>query len=100
VTLVPSTVSGFLLTWGEHSNDEEGYLVEMKSDHDPAFAVRAVVAPDINSFGYAFEPPERRATLRVRAFYYGQPSTMTRATTGTNGTRQQIRVLPKCAATC
>ena len=72
---------------GDHSNDEEGYLVEMKSDHDPAFAVRAVVAPDTNSFGYAFEPPERQATLRVRAFYYGQPSAMAQATTETNATR-------------
>jgi hypothetical protein len=81
-TLVPRTVSGFLLTWSNRSSDEEGYLVEMKSDHDPAFAVRAVVGPGTNSFGYAFEPPERRGTLRVRAFYYGPPSNMAQAKTG------------------
>jgi hypothetical protein len=66
VALIPKTVSGFLLTWSDRSTDEEGYLVEMKSDHDPEFGVRAVVGPGTNSFGYAFEPPQRRGTLRVR----------------------------------
>jgi hypothetical protein len=81
-TLVPKTVSGFLLTWSDRSNDEEGYLVEMKSDRDQAFGVRAFVPPGTNSFGYAFEPPERRGTLRVRAFYYGPLSNMAQARTG------------------
>src|SRR5215471_18472262 len=32
--LVPTTVSGFLLTWSARSSDEEGYLIEMKSDRE------------------------------------------------------------------
>jgi hypothetical protein len=54
----------------------------MKSDRDQAFGVRAFVPPGTNSFGYAFEPPERRATLRVRAFYSGPSSNMAQAKTG------------------
>jgi hypothetical protein len=81
VVLIPKTVSGFLLTWSDRSTDEEGYLVEMKSDHDAAFGVRAVVGSGTNSFGYAFEPPERRGTLRVRAFYYGPASNIAQART-------------------
>ncbi|HZR27835.1 MAG TPA: hypothetical protein VFA71_03575 [Terriglobales bacterium] len=80
--LVPSTVSGFRLTWSNHASDEDGYLLEMKPQQSSDFAVRAALERGINSFGYAFEPPERRATLRVRAFFYGQPSNMAHATTG------------------
>jgi len=81
-TWVKSTVSGFLLTWSDHSSDEDGYLLEMKMPQDPAFSVRAVVDRGINSFGYALQPPERQATFRVRAFFYGQPSNLAHATTG------------------
>jgi hypothetical protein len=80
--LVHSTVSGFQLTWSDHASDEDGYLLEMKSSQGPDFAVRAVLDRDTNSFGYAFQPPQRRATLRVRAFYYGQPSNLAHVTTG------------------
>jgi len=82
VALVPSTVSGFQLTWSDHASDEDGYLLEMKSDQGPDFAVRAALDRGVNSFGYAFQPPERRAALRVRAFYYGQPSNLAHVTTG------------------
>lgn len=81
-TLVPSTVSGFQLTWTDHASDEDGYLVEMKPSQSQNFAVRAVLDHDTNAFGYAFEPPERRAAFRVRAFYYGQPSNLVHETTG------------------
>ncbi len=80
--LAPSTVSGFQLTWSDHASDEDGYLLEMKPNQSPAFTVRAALDRGSNSFGYAFEPPERRAALRVRAFYYGQPSNLAHVTTG------------------
>ena len=54
----------------------------MKSDQVPAFAVRAALDHGINSFGYAFEPPEGRAALRLRAFSYGQKSNLAHVTTG------------------
>lgn len=80
--LVQSTVSGFLLTWTNHASDVDGYLIEMKLDRETDFTVRAVLDRNYNSFGYAFKPPERRATLRVRAFYYGQPSNLAQETSG------------------
>lgn len=81
-SLVPATVSGFQLTWSDHAFDEDGYLLEMKPHMAPDFSVRAVLERDINAFGYAFEPPVRRATLRVRAFYYGGPSNLVHVKTG------------------
>jgi len=80
--LVSSTVSGFQLTWSDHASDEDGYLLEMKPSQGAEFAVRALLDRGANAFGYAFEPPQRRATLRVRAFYYGQPSNLAHITTG------------------
>jgi len=81
-TLVPSTVSGFQLNWNDHANDEDGYLVEMKPPDGKNFSVRAVLGRDINAFGYAFQPPERSGSLRVRAFYYGPPSNLVHIATG------------------
>ena len=84
IALVPSTVSGFKLTWTDHANDEEGYLIEIKPSGSTGFHVCAVVAPKTNSFGWAFEPPLRKAALRVRAFYYGRPSNIVHLTTGSS----------------
>jgi len=80
--LMPITVSGFKLTWTDHASDEEGYMLEMKRDAAPDFEVKALTEPDVNSFGYAFEPPMRHASYRVRAFYFSKPSNMVRRTTG------------------
>ncbi len=100
-TLVPSTVSGFQLTWSGHASDEDGYLLEMKPSQDAEFAVRALLDRGTNAFGYAFEPPQRRATLRVRAFYYGPPSNLAHATTGAapspNASPQPRPAQPKAA---
>ena len=79
--LAPITVSGFKLTWKDRARDEDGYLLEMKPEGDDAFTVSAMMAPNVNSFGYTLTPPVRRASVRVRAFYYGEPSNLeTRAT--------------------
>lgn len=77
----PVTVSGFKLTWTDHASDEDGYLLEMKPDGNPDFQVCALMAPKINSIGFALEPPVRKASFRVRAFYYGKPSNLASATT-------------------
>jgi hypothetical protein len=80
-TLVPTTVSGILLTWTSHSNDEEGFFLEEKAEDDSDFKVIATMAPKTNSFGVDFRPPQRSGTFRIRAFYFGAPSNLEQKTT-------------------
>jgi len=74
--LMPVTVSGFLLTWTDHSSDEEGFFIEQRLEGARDFRVVAVTEKDVNKFGYALKPPDRKAHFRVRAFYYGKPSNL------------------------
>lgn len=81
--LIRTTVSGFKLTWTDHASDEEGFLLEKVGvGGNPDLFVYAIVPPNINSFGWAFEPPQRKGSFRVRAFYYGKPSNLVNKTTG------------------
>jgi hypothetical protein len=80
-TFVPSTVSGFQLTWTNHSSDEEGFLLETKDADHPDFTVRAKIDPKINAFGWAFHPPQRQASFRIRAYYFGTSSNLESKTT-------------------
>jgi hypothetical protein len=80
--LATHTVSGFKLTWTDRSTDEEGFFLEGKREGDAEFLVCALVEPDINSFGWAFEPPERTGSFRIRAYYYGEPSNVVMLLTG------------------
>ena len=80
--LATNTVSGFKLTWTDHSTDEEGFFLESKRAGSSDFLVCALVEPDINSFGWAFEPPERTGSFRIRAYYYGEPSNVVMLLTG------------------
>jgi len=84
---VESTVSGFRFTWTDRASDEEGTLFEVRPAGAPDFQVRAVVAPDVNSIGYALEPPARKASFRVRAFYFGSPSNVEVEVTGARADR-------------
>src|ERR1700722_281345 len=74
VELATNTVSGFKLTWTDRSVDEDGIFLERKRAGSPDFSVCALLEPKINFFGWALEPPERKGTFRIRAFYYGKPS--------------------------
>ncbi|HWZ94332.1 MAG TPA: fibronectin type III domain-containing protein [Opitutaceae bacterium] len=80
-TFVRSTVSGFELTWTNHSSDEDGFLLESKEAGRPDFTVAALIKPKINAFGWALKPPLRHASYRIRAFYYGTPSNLESKTT-------------------
>lgn len=82
VTLMPVTVSAFKLTWTDRASDEEGTMIELKREGDKEFQVVALVEPNVNSFGYAFEPPYRKGVLRVRPYYYGPPSELLHLVTG------------------
>jgi len=79
--VIKETVSGFRLTWTDRASDEEGFLLE-RIDSPTDFTVVAVVEPNINSFGWALEPPVRTASFRLRAYYYGKPSNVVSLTTG------------------
>jgi hypothetical protein len=72
--LMPITVSGFLLTWTDRSSDEEGFFIEQRLEGAHDFRVVAVTEKDMNKFGYALKPPERKSHFRVRAYYYGKAS--------------------------
>ena len=80
--LATNTVSGFKLTWTDHSHDEEGFFLERKREGSSEFLVCALVEPNINSFGWAFEPPEKTGSFRIRAYYFGKPSNVVMKITG------------------
>jgi hypothetical protein len=82
ITLQPVSVSGFKLTWTDHASDELGTMIELKKEGSSSFEVVALVEPNVNSFGWAFEPPVRKGVLRVRPYYYGEPSALVHLTTG------------------
>ena len=78
---IPSTVSGFKLTWTDRFNDEEGFLLERRVAGGGDFQVVAALERDINAFGWAFELAERQGTFRVRAYHHGAPSNIASVTT-------------------
>jgi len=80
--LATHTVSGFKLTWTDRSSDEQGFFLEWQREGSSEFFVCALVEPDINSFGWAFEPPEKTGSFRIRASYYGEPSNVVTLLTG------------------
>ncbi|MFD7551024.1 fibronectin type III domain-containing protein [Streptomyces sp. NPDC059816] len=78
--------NGVLLTWRDRARDEAGYLVEIRPAGAPDFHVAAVLDPDIESTGLITLPREKRATVRVRAFFYGERSNVVLRTTGKSAT--------------
>lgn len=80
--LAINTVSGFKLSWTDHAGDEDGQLLEVKPAGSDDYFVAALLHPGINTMGYAFAPPRRKATLRMRAFYYDNTSNIAGQTTG------------------
>jgi hypothetical protein len=80
--IAPETVSGIHLTWTDHDSDAEGYLIEMKADHESDYKVCAIVGTNINSFGWSLAPPQRQASFRVRAYYLGHASNLVSEKTG------------------
>jgi hypothetical protein len=81
ITLMPVTVSAFKLTWTDRASDEEGTMIELKKEGSTEWEVVALVKPNVNSFGWAFEPPIRKGLLRLRPYYYGEPSKLLHLTT-------------------
>jgi hypothetical protein len=74
--------NGIRFTWTDHASGEQGYLLEVRPAGAADFGVAATLDPDVNSFGLVTLPDEKHASYRVRAYYYGNPSTVAHATTG------------------
>jgi len=74
--------NGIRFTWTDHADGEVGYLLEVKVVGGEAFRVAAVLDPDITSFGLITLPEEKKASYRVRAYYYGPASNVVHLTTG------------------
>jgi hypothetical protein len=70
-------------TWIDHASDEEGYLLEVKAAGSDDFTPVEVMNPNVNSVGLITLPDEKKASYRLRAFYYGKPSNQAHQTTGT-----------------
>jgi hypothetical protein len=86
LTAIVMNDNGVRLTWVDNARDEDGYLMEIKAADAEDFQVVQVMDPRVNSCGVATLPDEKRAAYRVRAFYYGGPSTIAHATTGDSST--------------
>jgi len=74
--------NGIKFTWTDHASDEEGYLLEARPDKSAGYTVAAVLDPNINSAGLITLPDEKKASFRVRTFYYGKPSNVAHQRTG------------------
>ena len=82
ITLMPVTVSAFKLTWTDHASDEDGTMIEMKKEGSDEFEMVALVEPNVNSFGWALYPPLRKTVMRVRPYYFSEPSKLIYLKTG------------------
>ena len=79
-TLIPP--AGVKLLWKDHASDEDGYLLEIKPEWGSEFRVSAFLASNTTSLVTYNFPFESKFTLRVRAFFYGEPSNLAEQTTG------------------
>lgn len=68
--------NGIRFTWRDTASDEDGYLIEVKPAGSTGFSPVAVLDPQVNAYGLVTLPSEKQASYRVRAFYYGEPSTI------------------------
>lgn len=74
--------NGIKFTWTDRATDEEGYLLEVKPEGSAEYGAAAVLDPDVNSAGLVTLPNEKKASYRVRAFRYGDPSNVVTQETG------------------
>jgi hypothetical protein len=79
-TLIPP--AGVKLEWKDHAKDEDGYLVEIKSDPNSDFKVSDFLDPGATSLITYGLPNDSKVSFRVRAFFYGTPSNVAEKTTG------------------
>jgi hypothetical protein len=78
----PTTVD---LRWKDRAKDEDGFVVEVGPGAMGPFQVCALLDPNTTSFRKTLLPPEFKVYFRVRAFFYGKPSTEATVTTPAEG---------------
>ncbi|MGP4013397.1 fibronectin type III domain-containing protein [Streptomyces sp. 4N124] len=69
-------------TWTDASDDEDGFLLEIRRKGGIRYEPIAVLDPDVTSTELAVLPGEKRASYRIRAFVLGERSNVVRLTTG------------------
>jgi hypothetical protein len=74
-----SSATNVDLRWEDRAKDEDGYLVEMKTDLNEVPMIFALLPPDSTSFKKTHLPPGTGCDFRVRAFFYGSPSNLASA---------------------
>jgi Fibronectin type III domain len=74
--------NGIKFTWTDRASDEEGYLLEAKPDGSADYTPVEVLDPNITLVGLITLPNEKKASYRVRAFYYGESSNIAHEKTG------------------
>jgi hypothetical protein len=79
-TVIPP--AGVKLDWNNHAKDEDGYILEIKSDPNSNFQVSAFLDPGTSTLTTYNLPNDSRISFRVRAFFYGKPSNVAEQTTG------------------
>lgn len=83
-TLIPP--AGVKLDWVDHASDADGYLLEIKPSWGRRFEVSAFLPPHSTTLTSYNFPFNSQFTLRVRPFFYGQPSNLAEQTTGEDPT--------------
>jgi hypothetical protein len=71
--------------WRDNAATEDGYLLESRPAGEREFRVVAALDQDADAFDLVTLPSERRASYRVRAYEFGEPSTLAHRTTGSQG---------------
>jgi hypothetical protein len=74
--------NGVRFTWDDRTSDEEGFLLEIRPEGAPGFAVAGVLDPDVNAFGLVTMPNEKNATYRIRPYRFGEPTNTAHQKTG------------------
>ena len=85
-TLIPP--AGVRLEWKNHAKDEDGYLLEIKTDPNDDFKVSAFLDPGASSLTTYNLPYQTKVFFRVRVFFYGKSSNPAEKTTGQDPSEQ------------
>ncbi|MCE7004975.1 fibronectin type III domain-containing protein [Kibdelosporangium philippinense] len=81
-TVTMADRNGVKLTWTDRTTDEEGFFVESKPAGAADFQIAATTEANINTYGLATQPTEKKATYRVVPFKFGEASNIAVQTTG------------------
>ena len=93
LTAASSSATSVELRWRDRATDEDGYVVEMKTEADTDYKICALLPPDSGSFRKTALPEQARVSFRVRAFFYGQSSNLASVTTPPSAAQKSLREL-------